>query len=417
MQQILLVGLSHKTAPVDVRESVSFLSAQLPQALRSLRDELGEAVILSTCNRAEVYTATDDPQLAAARIQRFMADYHALPLESVAPHTYTHTDAEAARRLFRVASGLDSMIVGESQILGQVRAALSAATEAQSAKTPCAGLFHAALRAGRRVRRETGIGRNPLSISYAGVRLAQRMLGSLADKRALLIGAGEAGGLVARALRTVGVGDLLIANRTPSKAQEIADYLSGRVVPFSGIEDALGDADIVIAATDSPSYVVTRRMASRLRRPSDRPLFMFDLAVPRDIDPEVAGLDGARLFNIDDLSAIAEENLAERRRAAADAERVISEEVQSFMKWWDSLDILPTLKAIRQRSEGIRRRELDKAMDMLDGIAPEQREVVDALTRSIVNKILHDPTAALRRDSDKSQILAARKLFGVSEPE
>ncbi len=418
MQQILLVGLSHKTAPLEVRESVSFLSSQLHQALTALRDEVDEAVILSTCNRTEIYAVTNEPQPAAGRIQRFLADYHNLPTHSIAPHTYSNTGADAVRHLFRVSAGLDSMIVGESQILGQVRSALRVASEAQSAKTPSTRLFHAALRTGRQVRQKTNIGRNPLSISYAGVRLAQQVLGSLSDKRALLIGAGEAGSLVARALRTVGVRDLQIANRTLSKAQELANYLNGRVVSFDRLDDALGNADIVIAATDSPGYIVTPRMVSNQRSSAyHTPLFAFDLAMPRDIDPEVANIEGVQLFNIDHLSAIAEENLAERRHAAADAEAIITDEVSTFMKWWDSLYALPTVKAIRQQAEDIRQREYAKAIEMLDDISPENRRVIEALTHSIVNKILHGPTVTLRDGATKSQILSARDIFGIREPE
>ncbi len=417
LQQILLVGLSYKTAPLEVRESVSFLSSQIIQALPLLKNELGEAVILSTCNRSEIYTVTDDTEADIARIHKFVAEYHNLPAESISPHMYSRTGADAVQHLFSVSSGLDSMIVGESQILGQVRDALSSATAANATKMTCVRLFHAAMRVGRRVRQETNIGRNPLSISYAGVRLAQRVLGSLSDKRALLIGAGEAGSLVARALRTVGVGDLMIANRTESKAKELADYLSSRVVPFENLNEALQVADIVIAATDSPNYIITPSMATSLRRTSyDTPLFAFDLAIPRDIDPEVASKFGVRLFNIDDLAAIAEENMAERRRSAADAEGIIEEEVVKFMKWWDSLDALPTVKAIRQNAEDIRRRELAKAIRMLQDMPPESQQVVETLTRSIVNKILHDPTDSLKNGATKSQIRAAKDLFRVEYP-
>ena len=400
---------------MEVRESVSFLGSQLSQALPPLRDRVGEAVILSTCNRTEIYAVTDDTATASDRVMRFVADYHALSPDSVAPHIYSRAGADAVRHLFSVAGGLDSMIVGESQILGQVRESLRAATEANAAKASSVRLFHNALRVGRRVRQETGIGRNPLSISYAGVRLAQRVLGNLSDKRALLIGAGEAGSLIARALRTVGIGDLMIANRTTERAQELASYLNGRVVPFDRIDDALIDADIALAATDSPSYIVTRRMAAGLRRRADKPLFAFDLAIPRDIDPAITELGDVRLFNIDDLSAIAEENMAERRRAAADAEDIIAEEVAAFLKWWGSLDALPTIRAIRQEAEHIRERELAKALDMLDGVSARNRQVVEALTHSIVNKILHDPTASLRQGANKTQIRAARDLFRVEE--
>ena len=415
MQQILLVGLSHKTAPLNVRESVSFKSSQILESLPALRDELGEAVILSTCNRMEIYTVTDDEAADIARIHKFVADYHDLQVEDISPHMHSHVGTDAVRHIFHVSGGLDSLIVGESEILGQVRGALSAATAVKAtdtANTACGRLFHAALRVGRRVRLETGIGRNSLSISYAGVRLAQRVLGALSDKRALLIGAGEAGNLVARALRTVGVGDLMIANRTESKAQELADYLSGRAIPFDHLGESLKIADIVIAATDSPTYIITPAMREALQRaPSQTPLFAFDLAIPRDIDPEVAAEFGVRLFNIDDLSTIAEENRAERQRAASDAELIIEDEVMKFMKWWDSLDALPTVKAIRQNAEGIRQRELAKALDILEGLSPESQQVVETLTRSIVNKILHDPTASLKNGATKTQVRAAKELF------
>ena len=412
MQQILLVGLSHKTAPLEVRESVSFRSSQILEALPILRNELGEAVILSTCNRSEIYTVTDNPAQAAEGIQQFVAQYHDLSSDSIAPHLYSRTGQDAVKHLFRVSSGLDSLIVGESQILGQVREALSASNKAKAVNSATVRLFHAALRVGRRARQETNIGRNPLSISYAGVRLAQRVLGDLSDKRALLIGAGEAGSLVARALRTVGIGDLMIANRTESKARELAVYLSSRVVPFESLDDALQSTDIVIAATDSPGYVVTTSMGSSLHRmPGDAPLFAFDLAIPRDINPQVAAEFDVRLFNIEDLSAIAEENLAERRRSADDAEIIIDDEVAKFMKWWDSLDVLPTIKAIRRNAEDIRERELAKALGMLDDLTPENRRVVETLTRSIVNKILHDPTDSLKNGATKSQLRAAKDLF------
>ncbi len=412
MQQILLVGLSHKSAPLEVRESVSFRSSQILEALPVLRNELGEAVILSTCNRSEIYTVTEDPAQAADGIQRFVSQYHNLPSDSIAPHLYIRTGQDAVKHLFSVSGGLDSLIVGESQILGQVRDALSASNRVKAVNSATVRLFHTALRVGRRVRQETNIGRNPLSISYAGVRLAQRVLGDLSDKRALLIGAGEAGSLVARALRTVGIGDLTIANRTESNARELAGYLSGQVVPFENLDDALQSTDIVIAATDSPGYIVTTSMGSSLHRmPDDAPIFAFDLAIPRDIDPKVAAEFGVRLFNIEDLSAIAEENLAERRRSAEDAEVIIGEEVTRFMKWWDSLDVLPTIKAIRRKAEDTRVRELTKALGMLDDLTPEGQQVVETLTRSIVNKILHDPTDSLKNGATKSQLRVAKDLF------
>ena len=409
---ILLVGLNHKTAPLEVRESVSFLQDQLPEALNIFKNRVGEGVILSTCNRTEIYSVAGEHERGAGKVLDFIADFHGLSADSVAPHLYEHAGETAVRHLFRVAAGLDSMIIGESQILGQVRDALSAASESASANVSTVGLFHAAVRAGRKVREDTDVGRNPLSISFAAVRLAQRILGGLADKRVLLIGAGEAGQLVARALRTVGVADLVIANRTLSRAEELADYLSGSAIPFSGLQSALNETDIVISATDAPRHVISREMVSQasLKREGDG-LFLFDLAMPRDIDPDVGKIGAVSLYNMDDLSVIAEENLEERKKAAEDAEAVVDNEVSRFMAWWKSLDVMPVIRLLRQQAEDIRERELEKALSLMNDLSPEDSKVVEALTRSIVNRLLHAPTESLRQGSDKAQLAAARDLF------
>lgn len=412
---ILLVGLNHRTAPLEVREEVSFPRAKLLDALPRLKEKVGEGVILSTCNRTEVYTIAHSAARAASEVTYFVAEYHGLAPEALSPHLYEHTDAQAARHLFRVASGLDSMVLGEHQVLGQVRAALTAASQSGSLGVPLSRLFHGAIRAGRRVREETEISRNAISISYAGVQLAQRTLGGLSGLRVLLVGAGEAGQLVARALRPLGVCDLMVANRTRSRAEELARQLSGRTVPMSEVQRALVEADIVISATDAPEAVISRDMVQEaMLQRGQRVLFLFDLAVPRDIDPRAGELEGVRLFNIDDLSAIAEENLETRRQAVAEAEGIIEEELARFMKWWESLEALPVVKALHRQAEDIRRRELARALRKLSGLAPEQQEVVNALTRSIVRKLLHDPTIALKQGSS-AQLQAARELFRLEE--
>jgi glutamyl-tRNA reductase len=416
--QILLVGLNHKNTPLEVRERVSFSKEQLVDALPILRDRIGEGVILSTCNRTEVYTATENPGRTAEQIRLFVADFHRLDPGTISPYLTEQSGHEATRHLFRVAAGLDSMIVGESQILGQVREALTVASESQSVQVPMVGTFHAAVRVGRRVREETDVGRNALSISYAGVHLAQRVLGTLGTKKVLLVGAGEAGRLVAQALRTVGVADLVIANRTRARGDELARSLGGRTIAFSDLELALADVDIVIAATDSPEFVITRDMvASASQAGKDESLFVFDLALPRDVDPEVASLDGVELFNIDDLSTIAEENLEKRKRSVEDAQAIVEEEMARFSKWWDSLDAAPIIKTLRQQTEEIRKRELDRALGKMPNLSAEHAEVVDALTRSIVNRMLHDPIVYLKRQTDKSQLQAVRDLFRLWEEE
>ena len=413
---IVLTGLDYNTAPIEVRERVSFAQELLPDALPALAEQVGEGVILSTCNRTEVYTVGDEPIEAARDIRRFIAGYHGLDYKTLEPHLYDRTDADAATHLFRVASGLDSMILGESEILGQVRVALTAASESSSLSSPVSRLFHAALRTGRRVREDTQISRNALSISYAGVQLAQRVLGSLSGLRVLLIGAGEAGQLVARALRTTGANDLMIANRTPQRSEELARNLDGRAIPFQEIGLVVRDADIVIAATGAPSYILTRDDVAIAAGPEyRRSQVLIDLSVPRNIDPYTATVDGVTLYNIDDLSTIAEENLQGRREAADDAEAIVTEHVAYFMEWWDSLKAVPIIKEIRQRAELTRKRELARAIRKLPDLSPEDFKTLDAMTQSIINRVLHDPTVSLKQRAGEAHLQAARDLFRLRE--
>jgi glutamyl-tRNA reductase len=413
---ILLTGLDHNTAPIELRERVSFTQEHLPDALPALAAQVGEGVILSTCNRTEVYTVSDEPADAARDIRRFVADYHGLDYDTLGPHLYDRTDADAVTHLFRVASGLESMILGESQILGQVRVALTAASESSSLSSVVSRLFHGALRTGRRVREDTHISRNALSVSYAGVQLAQRVLGTLSGLRVLLIGAGEAGQLVARALRTSGANDLMIANRTPQRSEELARSLDGRAIPFKEIGLAVGDADVVIAATGASSYVLTRDdFASAPGTPNRRSQVLIDLSVPRNIDPEAATVDGISLYNIDDLSTIAEENLQGRRESAADAEAIVTEHVAHFMEWWGSLKAIPIIKEMRQRADLTRKRELARAIRKLPNLSAEDLETLDAMTQSIVNRVLHDPTVSLKQLAGEAHLRAARDLFRLKE--
>ncbi|MBM3932818.1 MAG: glutamyl-tRNA reductase [SAR202 cluster bacterium] len=413
--QILLTGLNHKTAPVEVRERVSFSKEQLSRALPLLAARTGEAVVLSTCNRTEVYTATDSPEDSALEIRSFLADFHGVAMGDVSPHLYDRAGREAVHHLFTVSAGLDSMILGESQILGQVRTAFALAAEHGAVASEVSRLFHRAIRTGRRVREETEISRNALSISYAAVQLAQKVMGRLAGKRVLLIGAGDAGQLVARALRTTGAADLMIANRTLSRAEELASELSGRAVPFADIPSALIDADIVIAATEAPEFVLrTSDLKAAFAHRNARPVFLFDLSVPLNIDPQTAKLDGVSLYDIDDLSAIAEENLQNRRNAADAAAKIVDEETDAFMSWWSTLDALPLVKSLRAQAEDTRARELARAVRKLGDLPPEQLEIIDALTRSITNRLLHDPTLALKQ-ADEAELKAIRALLGMDE--
>ena len=410
---ILLTGLDHKTASLELRERVAFTAYQLSDALPRLGGIVGEAVVVSTCNRTEVYTTADEPDAAASLVRGFVADYHGLDDDAPAEGFRDLVDADAVRHLFRVAGGLDSMIVGESQILGQVRSALAAASAAGTLSAPLSRLFHRAIRAGRRVREETGVGRNALSVSFAAVRLAQTVLGDLSGSRVLLIGAGEAGKLVAEALRKTGVGELAVTNRTARRASALADELGGRAVPFDRLDAAVAEADIVVAATEAPDHLLTAETVRAANRDRDRKMFMFDLAVPRNIDPESASIDGVSLYNIDDLAAVAKENLRERRKAAVAAEAVVENEVAQFVQWWSTLDALPLVMELRERAEEMRLREMARALDRLDGVSEVDASVIDDLTRAIVNKLLHAPTVSLKQRADEETLRAARELFGL----
>ena len=415
---ITLTGLSYRTAPLAVRESLAFPGEQLSQALPRFAEVVGDGIILWTCNRTEVYAVSDAPAATAERVRGFLASHGDLEPGAADPYLYDYTDLDAARHLFSVAGGLDSMVLGESEILGQVRQALTAASASSALPTSLSRLFHRAIRTGRRVRDETGVGRNAISISQAGVRLAERVVGGLHDARVTLIGAGEAGQLVAKALQSSGVVDLRVTNRTHSRALEVTRQLGGRAVPFARLGQQVSDSDVVIAATEAPEYVVTVDMvASAAQARRNGGLMLLDLAVPRNVDPEAASLEGVRLFNIDDLSSIAEENLKGRRTAAKAAAEIVEEEAIRFMRWWDSRDAVPIIKAVRARGERIRSAELKRALSKLDSVSTEDVAVLEAMSRAIVTKLLHDPTKRLKKRSDGQYLEAAMDLFQIADPE
>jgi len=409
---ILLIGLDHKHTPLEAREGVSFSKEQLPQTLSMLRERVGEVGILITSDSTEIYSVTNDPVKAAEQIRRFMTDFYGLAPDFPSMHMYDYADADAVHHIFRIACGLDSIIVGESQILDQIRDALSSANGSGSANVHLVSLLRAALRVGCKVREETYVEQNARSISYAGVRLAQRTLGSLKDLVVLLIGESEAGQLTAEALQNVGVNDLMIANRTLARSQVLAQNLAGRVIPYTDIEANLKDANIVVVATDLPEFVITQEMiSSAAHRERKGLLLLLDLAMPRGIESEVAALHKVRLYNIDDLLSIAEENLEERKRRYIDAESIVRVELERFMRGWESLEAAFVIETLRQKAEEIRKRELVRAFKKMSNLTPQHLEVVNNLTQSIVNRLLQNPTATLERQRNRPQLQAVRKLF------
>lgn len=410
--QIFVTGLNHNTAPIAVRERASFTREQLPEALSLLSEKFDEGVILSTCNRTEIYTLTDSPGRASNHILRLISDFHGLDANIFDGHSYSLEGANAARNLFRVSSGLDSMILGESQILGQVRTALSAAASARTVHSVMLQLFHTAIGTGRKVREETDVSRSSLSVSYSAVKLTESFLGSVSGLKVLLVGAGESGTLVAQALRSSGVRDITIANRTPERSAEMAEKLGGKTVPFSELEHAVSQVDICITATDASMPILSRAtVASAVASRPEASLFLFDLSVPRNIASEAGNVKGVNLFNIDDLSAIAAQNLQGRQAAAGDAEVIVEAEVAQFMSWLDTLEATPVIKAMRLQADEIRRREFDRALRDIKGLSEADIAKLEAMTRSIVNRILHGPTTTLKDRIGEDFLEAAREMF------
>jgi glutamyl-tRNA reductase len=416
----LVVGLNHRTAPVEVRERLALNKEQLPEALDAMSSRGVAGVILSTCNRSEFYTLDlpdDDSLDGADKVKAFLVEKFGISLLDVDRYLYVYRGYECIHHLFRVSSSLDSMILGEEQIIGQVRDAYEAATTAGTAQGPLAQLFQQALRVGRRVRRETGISRNALSVSRACVELAKSVLGDLTNRRVLVVGAGEAGELAAEVLSLSGVTDITVTNRTFQRAEELAASLSARAVPFDGMPKALQDTDIVIGCTGSPGYVLQADLigATMATRP-DRPLFLIDIAVPRDIDPEAALVQNVFLNDVDDLESATQASREKKAKEAEWAEELATDESQQFRQWCLDLEALPTVIELRHRADQIRSLELHKTVRKLNGKLDEDAlESLDAMTRAIVNKLLHDPTMFLKERKGPEELQVARDIFRLGD--
>ena len=406
--RLFAVGLSHRTAPVELRESVDFSRKGLDAALAELASRgIGrELVVLSTCNRAEIY-AVGDSDDTADHIGRFFSEYHDIAHAEVSHHLYVHRGPDVARHLFRVAAGLDSLVVGEPQILGQVKAAYAAASDGQFTAALTNRLFHSAFSVGKRVRSETGLGEGAVSVSYAAIALAKKIFGDLKDLAVLILGAGEMAKLTGIHLQSQHVRQITIASRTLQTAQNLAERLDGVAVAWDRVDAALATADIIVTATGASEPVLTRaRVDEAMRSRRHRPLFIIDIAVPRDVDPEVGSLDQVFLYNIDDLRTIVQENLARRGGELARAEAIVDEEVAKYAAWMQSREIVPTVVALRQRFDAIRRAELQRLEPKLAGLPPEARTRIDEITRLIVEKLLLTPTEQLKSVSDEAMIVA-----------
>jgi glutamyl-tRNA reductase len=398
--KLFLVGISHRHAPVEVRERVALGAKEAAALARELAGS-GECVCLSTCNRTELYTVGGGAETRALEMLRTLGG------DEVAALSYRLGDYAAALHLFRVAAGLDSLVPGEGEILGQVRAAY----EAGSPGPLLNRLFHDALHAGKKARAQTTIAENPASVSSAGAALAQQVFGELAGRRVLIVGAGKVGELAARSLAARGAELVAVANRSDERGHELARRFGAHAIPIERLAEELGSADVAITCTSAPGFVLG---PEDVRERKGRPLFLIDLAVPRDVDPAVNEIDGCYLYNIDDLEAVVQASLSSRRREAERAEAIVAAETERFRAWQASLEVVPTIASLRARAEAIRSAELSKAK-----LSDEQREAVDSITAQILNKLLHLPTVRMKEAAAAADGVlyadAVRHLFGLED--
>ena len=421
---LIVVGLSHKTAPVEIRERLAVPESRLGEALARLCSYPGvkEGILLSTCNRVEVYSVVEDVDTGYGRIQEFLADTHlSLSSEQLTPHLYWHTGDRAIAHLFRVASSLDSMIIGESQILGQLKDAFEVALAHKTTGVIMNKVVKKAISVAKRVRTETKIAEMAVSVSYAAVELAKKIFSNLHEKTVLLVGAGEMAKLAAKHLIANGVGHVRITTRTPQHAVDLAEKFGGTAVPFDQFKDDMASAEIVLVSTGAAHYLVGAEDVHRaVQERMNRPMFLIDISVPRNIDPAVRHVDNAFLFDIDDLKHRVEQNRAERMHEAEKAERMVIEEVTMILDWMKSLEVTPTIVALRNRVEDIKRAEVEKVLGRLGHLSAQDRELVEGLASSIVNKLIHRTMVTLKNEINSSSgpafVEAARQFYALDRP-
>jgi len=420
--QVILLGVSHRTAPVELRERLDFSSRDLGAAIEALalRPSAAETVVLSTCNRSEIYVVSGDPARAREEVTGFLSEYHRLPESAFTPHLFSHDSEAAVRHLFRLAAGLDSIVVGEPQILGQVKDAFQAAAEHHRAGPVLSKLFHWSFLVGKRVRTETGLGEGAVTVSFAAVALARKIFGQLNGRRVLVVGAGEISTLTAQHLRANGVGEILVTSRTQAHAEALAASVNGRSVPWDDLAQGVAASDIVVTATGSQRPIITRAQVEAGRHRRD-PLFIIDIAVPRDVEASVGDIEQVFLYNVDDLQTLVQENLSRRSSEVDRAEAIVAEEVAKFGAWQRSRGAVPTIVALRERFDRIRRSELNRLDGKLSGLTPEARTRVDEVTRLIVEKLLLEPTEQLKGLPDEETQVAyteaINRLFRLRESE
>ncbi|MFQ5682799.1 MAG: glutamyl-tRNA reductase [Candidatus Binatia bacterium] len=423
-EKIIIVGLNHNTAPVHVREALAFDRPLLEPSLQRLHSlpSIKEGVILSTCNRVEVVVAARDDPRAFQEIKDFLRERDSGRMhDGLDQLLYAYSGDAAIRHLFRVASSLDSMVVGEPQILGQIKDYYVAAHKAGTVGTILHRLFHRSFSVAKKVRSDTAIGGGAVSVSSVAVELAKRIFDTLEDKTVMLIGAGKMGDLAVLHLKRNGVGSLMVTNRTFERAVELAAQYQGSPIRFEDFPRYLKIADVVVASAGSPQFLLRAETVTEvLRERKHRAMFFIDLGVPRNLDPKINEIDNVYLYNIDDLKEVAEENLQERSTEAIKAEQIVDEEVQEFLRWLESLEQVPTIVALRQRLEEIRQKELEKSLSTsLKGLSEKEREALKDMTSAMINKILHAPISHLKRNAEDEEdavyVAALKQLFELED--
>ncbi|MGB2690903.1 MAG: glutamyl-tRNA reductase [Thermodesulfobacteriota bacterium] len=422
MLRTVVLGISYKTAPIEVRELFSFSQDNLESGVRQLKDKnhIEECVILSTCNRVEIYAVSENVESCLESIKSFLSEFHGIAEETFSPHLYYSIGHMAVRHLFNVASSIDSMVVGEPQVLGQVKGSYKIAAAQGTTGVILNRLFHTSFFVAKRIRTETGIGSHAVSISYVAVELAKRIFDDLSTRSVMLIGAGEMAEIAARHLIKAGINDLFIASRKFENALELSERLNGKSIRFDEVFYHLKDVDIVIAATGSQDFIIKPSHAKEaLKLRNNEPMFLIDIAVPRDIDPRIEDISDIYLYDIDDLKNVSDENIKTRKESLHKAEEIILQVEKSFEAWLSGLKAVPAIIDLKKRFELIKDAELGKALDKLEGISQEHRDTIELMASRIIGKILHNPLTNLKKESSTSMgalyVDSIKRLFELEK--
>ncbi|MDN7245905.1 glutamyl-tRNA reductase [Planococcus shenhongbingii] len=410
----LVVGVNYRSAPVEIREKLSFIEAELPQAMQALKEQKSilENVIVSTCNRTEIYAVVDQLHTGRYYVKQFLADYFGIPQESLSQYLFVHEQQEAVEHLFRVTAGIDSMVLGETQILGQVRNSFLAGQEYGTTGTVFNQLFKQAVTLAKRAHSETAIGENAVSVSYAAVELGKKIFGTLKNKHVVILGAGKMGELAIKNLQGSGADNVTVINRTLDKAEALAEKFNGRALPMSQLQCALLEADILISSTGATDYVIDfelMQFVEKLRK--GKPLFMVDIAVPRDVDPRIADLSNVFLYDIDDMQGIVEANLAERERAAGEIMTMIGQETHQFNDWLATLGVVPVISALRQKALNIQAETMASIENKMPDLTDREKKILNKHTKSIINQLLKEPILQAKEMAGSPNSFEKLELF------